>query len=311
MLTQQAIHFFSARKNEEMCQILGKAFTGVVQPLNTLDFIRYIGLANLLPESDRFTHRIEEHLTLLADRQILKTYGATGALWKSYLFFKELTNKESSGWLWLSAALGPEFIRSQFASAIVQLCGRDTNNDVRSGTGLVIAPRLLLTCAHVVKGMQLDRTQEIYGSRFEVVHVHAHHDVDVAIVVTSTDLPLLQGMSLRDPRLSEEIFTLGFPRIPRTREPALLMHRGEITCESVIDFSGQQKVLYSAIARPGNSGGPIISSTGHVVGIVSESLEDQALGSVAPFYAGVRPTEIESALSDLGYPNILPIEDYS
>jgi S1-C subfamily serine protease len=74
-------------------------------------------------------------------------------------------------------------------------------------------------------------------------------------------------------------------------------------------FSGQTLFLYSAIARPGNSGGPIISSTGNVVGLVTAELKEED-ESTSSFYAGVATSEIAKAISELGVSVNVPIEDY-
>ena len=87
------------------------------------------------------------------------------------------------------------------------------------------------------------------------------------------------------------------------------MHRGEVTNAQVTTFSDQTLFLYSAIARPGNSGGPIISSTGHVVGIVTEELKEDADPN-SLFYAGVGAGEIAKAVSELDVSVKVPIEDY-
>ncbi|CAM5742414.1 hypothetical protein MAUB1S_01516 [Mycolicibacterium aubagnense] len=77
--------------------------------------------------------------------------------------------------------------------------------------------------------------------------------------------------------------------------------------------------LYSAIARPGNSGGPIIAHDGRVIGIVVEhSMEtsssdpdgaasaeqrqpstDADRSDIAPFYRGIPTSEILRALRNL------------
>jgi S1-C subfamily serine protease len=74
---------------------------------------------------------------------------------------------------------------------------------------------------------------------------------------------------------------------------------------------GQEVFLYSAVARPGNSGGPIVASSGHVVGIVTQQLEDQQYKSdVAPFHAGIDTLTILNAVKELAPSLSLPFETY-
>ncbi|MFD2436298.1 S1 family peptidase [Modicisalibacter luteus] len=106
------------------------------------------------------------------------------------------------------------------------------------------------------------------------------------------------------------MYTLGYPRIPLSTEPSLVMQRGEVTNPEVTMFSGDKVFLYSAVARPGNSGGPIISESGHVVGIVTESLEENTTQSGMPFHAGIKTAELTSAVAELDANIELPIETY-
>ena len=69
---------------------------------------------------------------------------------------------------------------------------------------------------------------------------------------------------------------------------------------------------YSAISRPGNSGGPVISADGYVVGLsivdaTGEYLEADAL---SPHYAGIPAQVLATAVEDLGLGVQLPIENY-
>ena len=90
-----------------------------------------------------------------------------------------------------------------------------------------------------------------------------------------------------------------------------IMHRGEVTVPWLKTFHGHNLFLYSAIARPGNSGGPIVGENGAVVGIVTEELYEDSSKSGLPFYAGVPTTEIVRAIKDICPTVELPVEDYA
>ena len=60
------------------------------------------------------------------------------------------------------------------------------------------------------------------------------------------------------------------------------MQSGAVTSEAVTSLGGESLFLYSAIARPGNSGGPVLSQHGYVVGLCTEDVTgeyDAATGS--------------------------------
>lgn len=74
--------------------------------------------------------------------------------------------------------------------------------------------------------------------------------------------------------------------------------------------------LFSAIARPGNSGGPVVAMDGRVVGIVTRSLErdkeEADFMAPMPFFAAVPSKLIAQALTELdGGGTSLPWEDWS
>jgi len=101
--------------------------------------------------------------------------------------------------------------------------------------------------------------------------------------------------------ISDSIYGPRYPRIPFTTAPAIILHRGEVTADQVQTFDKANLFLYSALARPGNSGGPVISSSGYVVGIATRQLDEKTLKDEQPwleqpFYAGVGSTEIRRAL---------------
>ena len=70
--------------------------------------------------------------------------------------------------------------------------------------------------------------------------------------------------------------------------------------------------LYSAIARPGDSGGPIVAQDGCVIGIVVEdSAESPSTDSgpaAAPFYRGIPSGEVIRALDELGFGGIAEMD---
>ena len=88
------------------------------------------------------------------------------------------------------------------------------------------------------------------------------------------------------------------------------MQRGEVTSTQVTLLDGREVFLYSAAARPGNSGGPVLSHSGHVLGIVTEQLADDGLKQALPFYAGISAATISTALTDIEPSIRLPMERY-
>lgn len=312
-LAVEAVNFFFPAVNEEKCAVIGKSrASNHIEALSGRDFAKYLEATGKLPEAERYSFKIGELLAELAKHGILKEVGRTGdlLLGTNYYFLLELTSRQQEGILWLARALGPEFLYEAYSQATVQITGVTASGDVHAGTGLVIAPNWLLTCAHVLHDMKVDENQLIFGSSHRVMRALPHPTIDVGLLELEQPMPLLPGIAFRSPIVAEPVVTLGYPRVPLSRESALVMQRGEITNPSVTLLDGSAVFLYSAIARPGNSGGPILSESGHVVGIVTKELSERSEDFQMPFHAGIQTRELVQAIADLGVTIMLPIEDY-
>ena len=126
-------------------------------------------------------------------------------------------------------------------------------------------------------------------------------------------LTRLAGMAFRDPDWADEVYVFGYPRVPMTGEMAITVQRGEVVNPVAETIPDRQKIfLYSAIARPGNSGGPIVAQDGRVIALVvedsAESPSTDAGPAGAPFYRGIPSSEVIRALDDLGFGGIVEID---
>ena len=312
-LAVAALTFFSPMAYAKNCEIIERPPTpGRTEPLDGSEFLKYLDRTGKLNDPRRYQERIAELLARLERAGLLLLLGQGKDLFlgKKYYFLKELTTIEKRGILWLSQALGPQFIRSQYVDVTVQITGSTEAGDVHAGTGLVLTENWVLTCAHVLKDMKVHDHQTVCEKEYRVVAAIPHSTVDVGLIRLETDLPVQPALSFRDPELSESLYTLGYPRVPLARDAPLVMQSGEVTAPEVKLLHGAEVFLYSAIARPGNSGGPIISSTGHVLGIVTEELSAEANRPSMPFHAGIRSSTIKHALSELEPSLALPVENY-
>jgi hypothetical protein len=120
--------------------------------------------------------------------------------------------------------------------------------------------------------------------------------IDVAaILVPDLKAPvLLLGDHLDDSLGQEyilsEVVVMGYPRIPYSREPLLIVSKCEVN--AIVDkyTGGHPHFILSSMARGGFSGGPAITEEGIVLGVVTESL-----------IANDQPTE-------LGYLSVMSVE---
>lgn len=312
-LVSLALYFFSPHLYHKVCSEIDKTPNPTaIEPLRARDFFRYLEKSGCLAEADRYSQQINELLANLVSHHLLKEMSKDHDVLSGtgYYFFKELTNSQKQGILWLAPALGAEFIYDAYSRATIQITGKTSNGDIHAGTGIIIAPNWILTCAHVLNDMTLDNEQFTLDYKNHVKQSIKHPTIDVGFIEMDTAIPLLGGMAFRDPIISETVFTLGYPRVPLSQNAALIMQRGDITNPNVTLFDKSIVFLYSAIARPGNSGGPIISESGQVVGIVTKELSEKSEHFPMPFHAGIKTSEIIQAIKDLKIPIELPTETY-
>ena len=209
--------------------------------------------------------------------------------------------------------LGPEFLYDLCAPGLVHITGTKKDGDVAAGTGLVVHPSYVLTCHHVVCDMKMAKQQTFQGHEVNAQSVHAHPEVDVAVIrVEGPPLSPLQGAIFQRPFVAQTVYTLGYPKLSNLRDASVTMQHGTVTNESVTSLLGDSLFLYSAISRPGNSGGPVMSEEGYIVGlsVVDASGKYQQDEPFAPHYAGIPAPVVVEAVKDLCLDIQLPFEDY-
>jgi S1-C subfamily serine protease len=148
------------------------------------------------------------------------------------------------------------------------------------GSGFLFADDRLMTNAHVVAGVASPEVQ--VGDRTVAGRV-VHYDprLDVAILAFDDGgLPILafdRGAEARD-----GVAILGYPQDgPYAVRPARIRAMQRLRSPDIYGEGSVLRQVYSlrGLVRPGNSGGPIVSSAGDVVGVVfAQSVTDRDTG---------------------------------
>lgn len=130
--------------------------------------------------------------------------------------------------------------------------------------------------------------------------------------VSGPPLTPVPGFFFQPPIVGQDVYTLCYPRLPGLREASVTMQPGAVTNEWVTSLAGDPLFLYSAIARPGNSGGPVLSEDGYVVGLsVLDSIgQYRGEDAFSPHYAGIPAQVLVQAVQDLDLGISLPFEPY-
>jgi len=169
------------------------------------------------------------------------------------------------------------------ASSIVKITGLASScNREQEGSGWVVAPGRVVTNAHVVAGTTSEGIQ--------IEGVGRSYDARVVVFDPQRDLAVLSVPGLLTPSLtlgrdllrSGDAVVAGFPLDgPYRLDPARVRDVLFATGSDIYGNPGVVRQVYSLYTRvqPGDSGGPLLSSSGAVVGIVfARSLDDVQTG---------------------------------
>lgn len=138
------------------------------------------------------------------------------------------------------------------------------------GTGFVVAPDLILTNAHVVAGTSTVRLETVVGmADANVIH---YDPLDDVALLRTTDLPL-EPMQWADQEAvgGDDAVVLGFPESgPFKATPARVTEAIIIRGPDIYSETRHERRSYvlNADVRHGNSGGPLITPGGQVLGLV-------------------------------------------
>lgn len=147
-------------------------------------------------------------------------------------------------------------------------------------------------------------------------------------------------MAFREPKWYDDVCVFGYPYVPGLTERPITVERGQIVnpateAAGLGGYPRQPTFLTSAIARPGNSGGPIVANDGRVIGLVVENArygltsasagvapanEPDHVGSQGetgqnsadadspPFYRGIPGSQVVRAINELGFEGCVVLE---
>lgn len=172
-------------------------------------------------------------------------------------------------------------------------CGRG-----KEGSGWVAAPGRVVTNAHVVAGVD-DPSVQVGGTGREypatTVAFDPQRDVAVLAVPDLETEPLPTGGQLSH---GDNVVAAGFPRGgPYELEEGRVRDVIDARGAGIYGNPGVEREVYSVSGElePGNSGGPLLSPTGQVVGTVfATSMTDESTG-YALTLAETRPVVQEAA----------------
>ncbi len=148
------------------------------------------------------------------------------------------------------------------------------------GTGFLYAPHKVMTNAHVLAGVTEPMVQ-VGKQSLEGTVVYYNSDVDIAVL----DVPDLNGPTIRfdlGGKEGQQGATLGFPQDgPFDAQPVRIRGDQRLRSPDIYGNGTVTRHVFSlrGLIRPGNSGGPVVSTQGRVLGVVfAASVSDKDTG---------------------------------
>jgi len=191
-------------------------------------------------------------------------------------------------------SLSPADIGEQLGDAVWEVatdaCGTETG-----GSSFAIAPNIFITNEHVIEADMTPTLISRNGETLEGVVIGKNWGLDVAVVQVSQPVDLwLEWADPDELREGEQVVSLGYPA-PYYQ---FSVNAGWIN-SFLQDGSSRIGVVSDEASDYGSSGGPLISESGLVVGVVTQQTEPggaQLLGESFTYsYLG---SFIEQAISD-------------
>lgn len=266
----------------------------------------------------------------LADQGILIPAGTSGGapgLNACYYCMNLLTPLQENTDYWLASVLGERYLRALLNDYIVRIEGEDDDGIPGTGSGVLIATDTVLTCAHNIRDMKI-RSCWIGENQLSIAEMRAHPKYDIGIIKVSPVYENRNYPYLGPPLVLDKTLTLGYPPLRGLREPSLLAQSGEINAIGSEMITGCECITISSITRPGNSGGPVFSLQGYIVGVVissafstssfsaqdikneSNEQEKPEKQNESPFYLAISSNVLREMLAELDPNIIINFEDF-
>lgn len=181
----------------------------------------------------------------------------------------------------------------------------EASRDARSGSGFAVSQAgHVVTNAHVVRGCDTVTTSRTGDMRI----LARDEETDLAVLerVPSSG-PALAPIALRTNRikLGETAYALGFP-LSGTLGSGLNFTNGIVS--SLAGLRGDPKAIqFTSPIQPGSSGGPLLDSTGAVIGVIVAKFDDgelfQSVGQISQnVNFALRPDTLAAFLKRSGVP---------
>ncbi|MGY2877148.1 S1-C subfamily serine protease [Marmoricola sp. URHA0025 HA25] len=171
----------------------------------------------------------------------------------------------------------PEVQKAELS--VFKIRGNNRCGDGIEGTGFLYSPHRLMTNAHVVAGVT-DPTVRVGTRNVDAKVVYYNSDIDIAVLDVDIDGPVVHFDDSGEAK--EPGVILGYPNDgPFDAQPARIRAQQRLRSPDIYGRGTVTREVFSVrgLVRPGNSGGPLVSRSGEVLGVIfAASVSDKQTG---------------------------------
>jgi len=164
--------------------------------------------------------------------------------------------------------------------SVFKIRGNNSCGDGVEGSGFLYSPHRMMTNAHVVAGVR-DPKVRVGTRNLPATVVYYNSDTDIAVLDVDIDGPVIHFADAPG-RSRQAAVVLGYPNDgPFDAEPARIRSKQTLRSPDIYGRGTVTREVFSlrSLVRPGNSGGPLVSMDGRVLGVIfAASVSDKDTG---------------------------------
>ena len=173
----------------------------------------------------------------------------------------------------------PEVQRAELS--VFKIRGNNSCGDGIEGSGFLYSPHRLMTNAHVVAGVT-DPKVRVGTRNLDATVVYYNSDIDIAVLDVDLSGPVVHFDTDPGGQPKDAAVILGYPNDgPFDAEPARIRAEQRLRSPDIYGRGTVTREVFSlrGLVRPGNSGGPLVSRSGQVLGVIfAASVSDKQTG---------------------------------
>jgi S1-C subfamily serine protease len=164
--------------------------------------------------------------------------------------------------------------------SVFKIRGNNACGDGIEGSGFLYSPHRMMTNAHVVAGVR-DPKVRVGTRNLTAKVVYYNSSTDIAVLDVDIDGPVVHFAETAG-KAKQASVVLGYPNDgPFDAQPARIRQQQRLRSPDIYGRGTVTREVFSlrGLVRPGNSGGPLVSMDGKVLGVIfAASVSDKQTG---------------------------------